>query len=139
MRSRTAFALIGESMSPFAMTGMRTACLTSRIVRYSACPEKPHARVRSDLQRDRYVYRRDDGGKDFGDPCFVAQQRGARCLVTDLLGRAAHVDIDDLGATIDIELSRLRHQPRFGSQDLGDTRFRLSVKITLQQRLAMVP
>ena len=44
--SYTRQAFSGESMSPFANSGIRTCCLTSAIVRCSASPSKRHARVR---------------------------------------------------------------------------------------------
>src|SRR6266571_4414840 len=44
--SSTYFASSGVVMSPFATTGRRVDRLTSRIVSYSARPEKPQARVR---------------------------------------------------------------------------------------------
>src|SRR5216683_1454457 len=44
--SSTCFASSGVVMSPFATTGKRVDRLTSRIVSYSARPEKPQARVR---------------------------------------------------------------------------------------------
>ena len=44
--SSTCRACSGVEMSPLAITGSGVAALTARMVSYSACPEKPQARVR---------------------------------------------------------------------------------------------
>jgi hypothetical protein len=113
-------------MSPFANTGMRTACLISAIVAYSASPSKrrPGAAVHgqrldagefrdardayavaggrlpagADLERDRNLHGAHGRLEDGRDQRLVAQQRRACLLVADLPGRAAHVDVDDLRA-----------------------------------------
>ena len=55
----------------------------------------------ADLQRHRYAHRGDDGLEDLRDQRLVAQQRRAARASADLLGRAAHVQVDDLRAALD--------------------------------------
>ena len=52
----------------------------------------------ADLQRHRHVYRAHHGIEYPANQRLVLQQRRARHHVADFLGRAAHVDVDDLRA-----------------------------------------
>src|SRR6185312_2969698 len=56
----------------------------------------------ADLQRDRHVHRSNHRRADARDQRLVLQQRRARPYVADLLRRAAHVDVDDLGAVVGV-------------------------------------
>ena len=64
--------------------------------------------------------------EDRGDQRLVAQQRGARVPVADFLRRAAHVDVDDLRAGVDVAPRRLGHRHRVAARDLHDARFGLA-------------
>lgn len=71
-----------------------------------------------DFQR----YRNVDGGDDSGQNVFhqlLVFQQGRTCGGgTDLLGRAAHVDVNDVGAALLIQFGRFRHFHRIVTQDL---------------------
>ena len=56
----------------------------------------------ANLQRHRHTDCGDDRRNNGGDQRFVLQQRRAGGDVAHLLRRAAHVDVDDLRATIDV-------------------------------------
>jgi hypothetical protein len=58
---------------------------------------------------------------------LVLHQRAAGPLVAHLLGRAAHVDVDDLRAAVDVVLRRLGHHGGVGAGDLHRDRPRLAV------------
>ena len=64
--------------------------------------------------RDRRHHRRQDAPHQG----LVAQQGGARRHLADLLGRAAHVDVDDVGAEVEVEARRLGHGRGVGPDDL---------------------
>ena len=49
---------------------------------------------------------------------LVLHQRRARPLFAHLLGRATHIDVDDLRATIDVVSRRFGHHGRLGASDL---------------------
>jgi hypothetical protein len=73
------------------------------------------------FQRDGHVVRLAGfhyGIDDFNRQAFVLHQRRARPLVADLLGRATHVDVNDLRAMINIKYRRLGHHLRIGTSDL---------------------
>ena len=57
---------------------------------------------RADLERDGHVDGAHHGRHDRFDQRLVREQRGAGGDVADLLGRAAHVDVDDLRAAVDV-------------------------------------
>jgi hypothetical protein len=68
----------------------------------------------------------------------VGEQGGAGQLVADLLGRAAHVDVDDLGAAGHVVARRLGHPARLAAGDLHDDRAGLAVEVAAQARQAGV-
>ena len=155
-------------MSPFTNTGRRTARLTAAAVSYSASPAKKSARVRpctarpatpsrsamraiatafrfvavpagAHLERDRDARGGDDRGEDAADQRLVAHQRGAGGPVADLLRRAAEVDVDDLGAEVDVHARRLGHHRRVVARDLHHARLRLAAVIEPVARLGRIP
>ena len=56
------------------------------------------------------AHRRADGGEDARGPLDVAHQGGARLPAGDGLGRAAHIDVDDVGAVRLGQTRGLRHR-----------------------------
>ena len=132
----------GVSMSPLAITGMRTARLDrARSCRTRPAPTNAQARVRpctasardagvlgdardraprcacrdragADLERHRHVDRAHDGVDDRRDQRLVGEQRRAGGRVADLLRRAAHVDVDDLRAALDVVARGVGHHAR---------------------------
>jgi hypothetical protein len=58
------------------------------------------------------------GLEDACDQRLVLHQRRAGHHVADLLGRAAHVDVDDLRAAIDVVARGFGHHGRIGAGDL---------------------
>ena len=155
-------------MSPFTNTGRRTACLTAATVSYSASPAKKSARVRpctarpampspsamrairhgiavlavpagAHLERDRHARGRDDGAEDPADQRFIAHERGARGTIADFLGGAAEVDVDDLGAELDVHARRFRHHVGVVAGDLHDARLGLVAVVEPVARLGRVP
>ena len=94
------------------------------------------------LERDRHAVRRrrpHHGFDDFKGQRLVAHQRRASPLVADLLGRAAHVDVDDLGAVLDVEPRRPRHRFRVGAGDLHGDRPGLAGVVAPQTGLVGMP
>ena len=73
---------------------------------------KPPDRL-DDLQRER----------------LVLHQRRTGPLVADLLGRTAHVDVDDLRATVDVVARGLGHHLGVGAGDLDRDRARLAAMV----------
>jgi hypothetical protein len=137
---------------------MRTRVFTSAMVSYSASPVYWQARVRPwmaiswmpdssamramigafllalfqpvrNLSVTGCCRRRHDGLEDAGDQRLVLHQRGAGHHVADLLGRAAHVDVDDLGAAVDVVAGGLGHHGRIGAGDLHGDRVNLAVVV----------
>ena len=132
-------AFSGVSMSPLAITGMRTRGLhrgDGVVLGLAACSRRracgrgrqaarmPRSRrcaaTRSALRlRGSQPVRilsvtgtstaRDHGLEDAPDQRLVSQQRRAGHHVAHLLGRAAHVDVDDLRAVVDVVARRLGH------------------------------
>ncbi|KAG0774396.1 hypothetical protein G6F22_014096 [Rhizopus arrhizus] len=93
----------------------------------------------ADLQRDRHVHRVDHRFEDARHQLLVAHQRRARPGVAHLLGRAAHVDVDDLRTVIDVVARRLGQLLRLGAGDLHADRCRFAVMVHAVDRLARVP
>ena len=58
------------------------------------------------------------------DQRLVLHQRGAGPDIADLLGRATHVDVDDLRAMVDVVACGLGQHPRIGAGDLHADRRR---------------
>jgi hypothetical protein len=56
----------------------------------------------TNLEGHRYLYSRSHGLQNIPYQRLITQQGRSRCLVAYLLGRTAHVDIDDLGTVGDI-------------------------------------
>ena len=80
----------------------------------------------ADLERDRHVHGADHGGPGFRKPVFILHQRRARKHVADFLRRAAHVDVDDLRAALDVDRAASRHQRRVAADDLHCARLVLA-------------
>ncbi len=72
----------------------------------------------ADLQRHRHRYCGDHGVEDAPDQRFIAQQGRAGGDVADLLRRAAHVDVDDVGAEIHVVARGLREHGGVVAGDL---------------------
>ena len=77
--------------------------------------------------------------QDGGDQGLVAQQRGTTGAAADFFCRTAHVDVDDLGASVSIQARGLRDHFRFGAGQLHDPRLRLASVIQSVPRLCGVP
>ena len=136
-------------MSPLTTTGMRTAALTRRTKAQSATPLKNWQRVRawtvmsctpaasahrassgalrlaaSQPLRIFRVTGTPDGPDDRLDQAHgvaeVAHQRRAGQLARDLAGRAAHVDVDDVGAQLFRHARPFRHPARLAARQLYD-------------------
>src|ERR1022692_1247851 len=93
----------------------------------------------ADLQRHGNVDRIDHALDNSAHQRFVLHQRGPRGDVTDLLRRTAHVDVDDLRASIDVIARRIGHLRGIGAGDLHDDRLDLAVMIHSPLRLARIP
>ena len=94
------------------------------------------------LQGDGHATRRaclDDRLRDRDGERLVLHQRGARPLVADLLGRAAHVDVDDLRAAIDVVGRRLGHHGGVRPGDLHRDRARFALVVRAPRCLQAVP
>ena len=91
------------------------------------------------FQRHRHVDGSDHALDDSTDQRFVLQERRPGGDVADLLRRTPHVDIDDLGAPIDVVASRVGHLRGIGTRDLHDDGLDLSFVIRAPQRLACIP
>ena len=90
----------------------------------------------ADLQRDRHRHRRHHRLQDARHQGLVLHQRGAGHHVADLLGRTAHVDVDDLRAALDVVARGLRHHPGVCAGDLHRYRLRLPAMVGAAQVLA---
>jgi hypothetical protein len=94
------------------------------------------ARAGADLDRDRHRHRGDHGLDDAADQAFIREQRGPGGHVAHFLGRAAHVDVDDLGAEIHVGARRAGELDRVAAGDLHRDRAGLARVIEAQARLA---
>ena len=70
------------------------------------------------LQRHWHRHRLHHRFQNATDQHLVAQQGRAGVGVAHLLGRAAHVDVDDLRAMVDIEARRIAHHLRISAGNL---------------------
>ena len=97
-------------------------------------PAEPH------LQRDRHADRA-DGRVDQGQRMIeIAHQRRAGLLAGHVLGRAAHVDVDDVGAGAFRDARALRHPVRLAAGELHDVEPQpLAVEPALLRRAALRP
>jgi len=93
-------------------------------------------RAGADLQGDRQVDGGDHGLEDARHQRLVFQQRGTRQGVAHLLRRAAHVDVDDVGAEAGVVARRLRQHRGIGARDLHRDRAGLAAVVQAQARLA---
>mmetsp|Transcript_46805 Transcript_46805/g.110132 ORF Transcript_46805/g.110132 Transcript_46805/m.110132 type:complete len:438 (-) Transcript_46805:248-1561(-) len=98
------------------------------------------------LQRDRHAAGHatsgahgHDGLDDLQRQRLVAHQRRAGPLVAHLLGRAAHVDVDDLGAAVDVVGGGLGHHGRIGAGDLHRDRAGLAGMVGAARGLQAAP
>ena len=73
------------------------------------------------------------------DQRLVREQRGAGGDVADLLGRAAHVDVDDLRAAVDVVPRGVGHHRRIGAGDLHRDRLHLAAMIGAAPRFLRAP
>ena len=70
---------------------------------------------------------------------FVLHQRRARPLVAHLFGGTTHVDVDDLGAALDVVDSRIGHHLCVGAGDLHRNRTGFPVMVGPTRGLERVP
>jgi len=91
------------------------------------------------FQRHWHLHRVRYRGADAGHQRLVLQQCRARPNIADLLRRTAHVDIDDLGAMIDVVACRIGQHLRIVARDLHRDRRRFVTVVHAQPRLARVP
>ena len=89
----------------------------------------------ADLEGDRDAHRPHDGVEDARHQGLVAQQRRPGGPVADLLRGAAHVDVDDLGAAVDVFARGIRHHGRIGAGDLHRDRLGLAAMVGAAARL----
>jgi hypothetical protein len=78
------------------------------------------------FKRDRHIDRAHHGVEDLLDQHFVLQQGRAAPRVADFLDRAAHVDVDDLRAALDVETGAVGQVLRIGAGDLHRLRLHLA-------------
>lgn len=95
--------------------------------------------ARAHLERDRNTRSRDDGAQYPRDQRLIAHERGARGAIADLLGRAAEIDVDDLGAEFHVHARGIGHHGRVIARNLHDARLGLSAVIHPQTRLGRIP
>ena len=93
----------------------------------------------ADLERHRDLHRLHHRLEDLRHQRLVAQQGGACCLVAHLLGGAAHVDVDDLGAHLGVAAGRLGEHLGIAAGDLHGAGAGLAAVVHAQPRLAGVP
>ena len=94
------------------------------------------------LQSDRHAMGgtgRHHGRHDGHRQRLVLHQGGPSPFVTDLLGRATHVDVNDLGATVDVVARCIGHHARLGSSDLHRNRAWLTIVVGPARGLGRVP
>ncbi len=80
----------------------------------------------AELERHRHVHRSDHRLQDARHQRLVLQQGRAAPAIADLLDRAAHVDVDDLGAALDVVLRAFGQHGRIGAGDLHRLRLHLA-------------
>ncbi len=148
-RASASQASCGVVMSPLTTTGMATASLTSRTRDQSAVPLKKQQRVRpctvtmrtpaasarrassgalSDRVSQPRRILRVTGTRDGGDDGFDQRQRvvevAHQCAAGELAGhltcRAAHIDVDDVGAARLGDSRALGHPLSFAAGELYD-------------------
>ena len=73
--------------------------------------------------------------ENFRDQRFISEQRRAAQPVAHFLGRAAHVDVDDLRAEIDIAARGFGQRLRIRARELHHARLGLAGVIHAQLRL----
>ncbi len=144
-------------MSPLITTGMRTASFTARTRLQSAEPLKNWQRVRActvrsctpaasarransggvearlippqpHLQRDRDRYGADHRLHQRGGMVEIAHQGRARQLARHLARRAAHIDVDDVGAQLLGRPRALPHPARLAADKLYDERLAVGAR-----------
>jgi hypothetical protein len=93
----------------------------------------------SHLERYRHVDRGDDGVEDSRDKRFVLHQCRAGESPAHLLCRAAHVDVDDLGAPVNAGAGSEGHLLRFGAGNLHGDRFGVEVEVEPVAGLRRLP
>ena len=80
----------------------------------------------ADLERHRHVDRADDRLENARDQRLVREQRRAAQPPAHFLGRASHVEVDDLRAEVDVEARGFRERRGIGAGELHDARFRFT-------------
>ena len=96
-------------------------------------PAHPH------LERDRNLDGPDGGIDDGRCELQVPHQSGAGVAVHDLLHRTAHVDVDDRGAAVFVQLGRFGHLLRRATGKLHRDRFFDRIPDHLLKRLTRFP
>jgi hypothetical protein len=70
---------------------------------------------------------------------FVLEQRRSGIDIADLLGRATHIDVDDVRAAIHVVARGLGHHFGVGAGDLDHLRLDFAVVVAAAQRLLRPP
>ena len=166
---RTSSDFSGVVRSPFAITGIDRQSLMRATVSYSASPlivaracaamynERLYSGVLGDpcnqrsvsvllvppgahLQCNGYVDSSDHGRSEFQATSFSSfiSAEPASFLQTFFAG-TAHVDIDNLGTTIDHSLSSRRELGGFGAGNLHSDRFGIQVEVKTVPRFGRLP
>ncbi len=86
----------------------------------------------TNLERDGNVHGADHAFKNIADQGFIAHQGRTRCLVADLLGRAAHVDVDNFSTVIGIDASGVCQHVSIAAGNLDRTRAGLAAVVQAQ-------
>ena len=93
----------------------------------------------SDFEGYRYFHRPDHRIQNQANPVRLRQQSRTSQFVADFLGRAAHVDIDDLGATRNVVKRCIGHPGGVTAGDLNHDRAGFALEITTHARCKAVP
>ncbi len=93
----------------------------------------------ANLQGHRHIHRGDHGLQYAPHQRFVRQQGRASRLAAHFLGRAAHIDVDDLGAVGHIVGRRRGHGGRVVAGNLHRARGDFAVVAAAQAGLARIP
>src|SRR6516164_9650642 len=93
----------------------------------------------ADLERHRHVHRAHHGIEDACHERCVDEQRRTARASTDLLRRASHVHIDDVGTECHVGACGLRQRTRVGTGELHHAWYGLTVVVHALSRLGRMP
>ena len=95
--------------------------------------------TRADFQGNRNGNRVNHRFENSRDQQLVFHQRRARVHLANFLGRATHIDVDDMGALVDIMACGFGHHFRRSTGDLYNDRLNFSGMVTATQGLFCRP